>query len=397
MNFLENTWKDILLVGKLVDSINNILSMMLFSRKRYEYDYISKYATQEAYVRQKLQFSILYIEVANALYLMMMNAACLVYLIYLYKVNYITVGDIAFILVIMTKLAETIQNIARDFFRFLDNFGKCSQTLTLIESLYAIIESKSAKPLKITDGSIRFENICFGYDRHPLLFDHLSIEIPGGQKIVLFGSSGSGKTTFVELILRFFYITSGDILIDNQSIQKVTQDSLHEAISFIPQEPILFNRTIYENIIYGNINLSFEEIIWAAKQALAHEFIETFPEGYQTIVGERGKALSGGQRQRIAIARAILKDSKILIFDEITSNLDHISKNILKQNIKKFSYNKTIITISHRLEDVINAERVLLFSKGRVIADGSHNELIVNNSNYQNLFNSSNYVRWFYI
>lgn len=377
-----------LLVGNLVDSISNILSIILFSRKKYEFKHINKKAKIEAKYRQKVQFSMLYLELGNAVFLIIMNLLCFIYTIYLYKQHIITVGDTTFILLIMVSITNVLRDIERDILKFLENSGRCVQTLNLLETSEIITDKKNASPLKIKYGNITFRDVTFGYIKDQLLFNKISLKISAGQKIVCIGHSGSGKSTFIDLILRLFPVNSGEILIDNQSINDVTRDSLCSSISLVPQDPILFNRTILENIIYGR-NSSMEEVIAAAKKSLAHDFIVKLPYGYNTKVGERGEKLSGGQRKLIAITRIILKNNKILLFDELTSNLDITTKYRLKTNLKEFIQDKTIISITHSLEDVFEADRILLFDKGNIVADGKHEELIWYNQHYK-LFFSTN-------
>ena len=377
-----------LLVGNLVDSISNILSIILFSRKKYEFKHINRKAKIEAKYRQKVQFSMLYLELGNAVFLVIMNLLCFMYTIYLYKQQIITVGDTTFILLIMVSITNVLRDIERDILKFLENSGRCVQTLNLLETSETITDKKNAWPIKIKFGNITFKNVIFGYIKDQILFNKISLKISAGQKIVCIGHSGSGKSTFIDLILRLFPVNSGEILIDNQSINDFTRDSLCSSISLVPQDPILFNRTILENIIYGR-NSSMEEVIAAAKKSLAHDFIVKLPYGYNTKVGERGEKLSGGQRKLIAITRIILKNNKILLFDELTSNLDITTKYRLKTNLKKFIQDKTIISITHSLEEVFEADRILLFDKGNIVADGKHEELIWRNKHYK-LFFSTN-------
>ena len=200
------------------------------------------------------------------------------------------------------------------------------------------------------------------------------------------GYSGSGKTTFVNLILRFFDIDSGRILIDGQDIKTVTEESLHSQIAMIPQDPILFHRSLLENIRYGLLDATEEQIIESSKMAHCHEFIEKLPEGYQTLVGERGIKLSGGQRQRIAIARAILKNAPILILDEATSSLDSVTENYIQESLALLMQNRTCLVVAHRLSTLFHMDRILVFNEGQVIEDGSHSELISENGHYAALW-----------
>jgi len=373
----------IMLVGNLVDSVINRLSIILFSGEKYEYKYINKKAKIEATCHQKVHFSMLYIELCNSVLLVIINLLCFLYSIYLYKKQLITIGDITFILLMMMTLSEILGNIERDILNFLKNFGKCSQTLKLIETTKIITDKKGAYPIKTNLGNIEFRQVSFGYTKDNLLFNNLSLKIHSNQKIACIGHSGSGKSTFIDLILRLFPVNSGAILIDNQIIDDVTQNSLYTSISVVPQDPILFNRSIFQNIIYGNHKASKEEVITAAKIACAHDFIIKLPNGYDTMVGERGEKVSGGQRKLIAIARIMLKNNKILIVDELTSNLDIVSKQKLKSSMKNFIQNKTIISITHSIEDIFEADRILLFDKGNIVADGSHKNLILHNDLYK--------------
>ncbi|MGI4776029.1 MAG: ABC transporter ATP-binding protein, partial [Janthinobacterium lividum] len=209
-----------------------------------------------------------------------------------------------------------------------------------------------------------------------------------GEKIGLVGYSGSGKSTFVNLILRLYDIESGEILIDDQNIASVTQDSLRANIAMIPQDPSLFHRSLMENIRYGKIGASEEEVIEAAKAAKAHEFIKALPQGYDSLVGERGIKLSGGQRARIAIARAILKDAAILIFDEATSALDSVTEGYIQDSLNKLMQNKTTIIIAHRLSTLMKMDRIVVFDGGKITQDGSHTELLSEDGLYKTLWNA---------
>jgi ATP-binding cassette subfamily B protein len=359
------------------------LSVILFLGKRYEYRYIEKKANLEADKHQKLHFGMLYIELGNALYLVIINLIAFIYSINLYKENSISIGDITFVLFMMINVSNVLKQLARDILRFLQNLGTLSEVLNLIKNLEIIEDKRNAYPIKITSGIIEFKECAFSYDANKDFLKNLSLIINSKQKVIILGRAGSGKTTFVELILRLFKLSSGDILIDNQSINDVTQNSLYKAISVVPQNPILFNRSIMHNIKYGNPKTSTEEVISASKTALSHDFIIQLPNGYNTIVGERGEKLSGGQRKLIAIARVILKNNKILILDEFTSNLDIVSKQKLKKQMQKFLQNKTVLSITHCVEDAFDAERVLLFEDGCIVADGTHLELAKQNPHYK--------------
>lgn len=235
---------------------------------------------------------------------------------------------------------------------------------------------------------IRFDNVGFAYkEGERKIYDHLSITIPAGEKVALVGASGSGKSTFVKLIQRLYDVQNGEILIDGQNIARVTQESLRKSIALVPQDPILFHRSLAENIAYGRPNATLDEVRLAAQESYAAEFIENLPLGYQTLVGERGIKLSGGERQRVAIARALLADCPILILDEATSSLDSVSEHYIQKALERLMEGRTTITIAHRLATIQNADRILVFDRGRIVEQGKHAELLENpESIYRKLY-----------
>ena len=219
------------------------------------------------------------------------------------------------------------------------------------------------------------------------LYKDFSIHIRSGEKVALVGHSGSGKSTFVKLLQRLHDIQGGEIRVDDQNIADVTQSSLRQTIALVPQDPILFHRTLADNIAYAKPDASEDEIIAASKKAYAHEFIKALPQGYETLVGERGIKLSGGERQRVAIARAILSDAPILILDEATSSLDSISEHYIQMALKELMKGRTTITIAHRLSTIKDVDRILVFDQGHVVEQGTHAELLENpNSHYKELY-----------
>ncbi|MGV8948429.1 MAG: ABC transporter ATP-binding protein [Candidatus Paracaedibacter sp.] len=237
-------------------------------------------------------------------------------------------------------------------------------------------------------GEIIFKDVGFHYKGTDPLFHKKSVVIKPGKKVGLVGFSGSGKTTFVNLILRLYDVTSGQILIDGQDIRDVTQDSLHEAIGMIPQDPSLFNHTLRENIRLGQTNATDAEIKLAAKKAYAHSFIKELPDQYDTMVGERGVKLSGGQRQRIAIARVVLKNAPILILDEATSQLDSVTEILIQDSMWELMQGKTALVIAHRLSTLLHMDRILVFDKGKIVQDGGHSELIAQEGLYKILWSA---------
>ena len=239
-----------------------------------------------------------------------------------------------------------------------------------------IRDPENPEKCEIKNGNIVFENVSFEYKDGKDVFEKFNLEIPSGQKVGIVGHSGSGKTTITNLLLRFEDVTNGSVKIDGQDIRNITQDDLRSKISYVPQEPVLFHRTLKENIAYGNPDASDREIEVASKKAHAEEFIKDLKDGYDTIVGERGVKLSGGQRQRISISRVMLENSPILILDEATSSLDSISENLIQRAFDEAMKNRTTIVIAHRLSTIKKMDRIIVLDKGKIVEDGNHDDLL---------------------
>lgn len=275
---------------------------------------------------------------------------------------------------IASQLFTFSNNALRNFNR---SFGDANDMIDILATSPEVDDPVHPEPVRITDGSIEFKDVVFAHDgSEDALFDGLSLHIKAGEKVGLVGHSGSGKTTFTRLLLRFSDIDNGEVLIDGQNIARITQNDLRNSIAYVPQEPLLFHRTIRENIAYGKPEASVEEIETAAKQANAHDFIVGLPFGYDTLVGERGVKLSGGQRQRIAIARAILKDAPILVLDEATSSLDSESEALIQDALWKLMEGRTAIVVAHRLSTIQHMDRIVVLDNGVIIEQGSHHELL---------------------
>ncbi|HZY68117.1 MAG TPA: ABC transporter ATP-binding protein, partial [Devosia sp.] len=297
-------------------------------------------------------------------------------------------GDIALVLTSFFVL----QGYLRDIGQHVRNLQRAVNDMEELVDVHlapiGIEDRPTAVPARITEGRIGFEKVTFQYGKHsnPLYRD-FSVTIPAGQRVGLVGHSGSGKTTFVKLIQRLHDVTGGRITVDGTDIRDMTQASLRSQIAIVQQEPILFHRSLAENIAYARPDATRAEIIAAAKLASAHDFIEALPKGYETLVGERGVKLSGGERQRVAIARAFLADARILILDEATSSLDSESELLIQKAMERLMVGRTTIVIAHRLSTVRSLDRLLVFDKGKVVEEGTHEQLVARDGGiYRRLF-----------
>ncbi len=383
----QNAENKSVLSGTVVDTISNNISMRLFARRGYEHSYIWKKQDIEKASNKRLILIMNKMRLFMDIAVSIMFCLMVYYLISGWQKDMVSMGEI--ILVINTSWAVTfnmwfLSHALTDLFR---EVGVAKQALSIINIPHEIVDSENAAPLKVKEGNITFDNVTFNYQNNNNLFKNKHVEITAGSRVGLVGFSGSGKTTFVNLILRLFDVESGRILIDGQDIACVTQDSLHEQISMIPQDTSLFHRSLMENIRYGKIDASDEEVIEASKRAHCHEFISKIPEGYNALVGERGIKLSGGQRQRVAIARAMLKNAPILILDEATSALDSVTEKLIQSGLASLMENRTTIVIAHRLSTLSEMDRILVFDNGHIIEDGTHGQLLNNNGHYAHMWN----------
>ncbi|MBI2707281.1 MAG: ABC transporter ATP-binding protein [Proteobacteria bacterium] len=374
------------ITGRIVDTLSNVLSVRLFARKKAEEASLDGVIEKTVQAEQTLQWAYFWVWLTYGSTAIVMIGLNLYYLIKGRQEGWVTVGDFALVLTINIALVDFLWELTNEISQFSKLFGKITQALRTLLVLSDIKDDPDAKPLLIKKGEIIFDAVHFHYKGAEPLFQKKSVFLLPGQKVGLVGYSGSGKTTFVNLILRLFDVTAGHILIDGQDIRHVTQDSLHSAIGMIPQDPSLFHRTLMDNIRYGHSEATDEDVIEASKKAHAHEFIKVLPEGYSSLVGERGVRLSGGQRQRIAIARAILKNAPILILDEATSQLDSVTENYIQDSLWAVMQEKTTIVIAHRLSTLLHMDRILVFDKGKIVEDGTHQDLLAKGGLYKILW-----------
>jgi ATP-binding cassette subfamily B protein len=308
--------------------------------------------------------------------------------LYMWRQGLASPGDITFVLAMFFVLQGYLRDVGMHIRNLQRSVNDMEELVALTAMPLGIDDRAGARPIAIGKGGIRFDNVTFQYGAHPTaLYRDFSVEIRTGERVGLVGHSGSGKTTFVKLIQRLYDVNGGAITIDGQNIAEHQQSSLRGQIAIVQQEPILFHRTLAENIAYGRPGASRAQIIEAAKQANAHDFIQELPKGYETLVGERGVKLSGGERQRVAIARAFLADAPILILDEATSSLDSESEVMIQEAMERLMVGRTTLVIAHRLSTVRALDRLLVFDKGKIVEEGNHEQLIrLNGGIYRRLF-----------
>jgi ATP-binding cassette subfamily B protein len=394
-------------MGRMVDILSNSMSVHLFSSRDLESKQLRSHLDMYVQADQKRDWWFLYMFAFQGTSFVIYQLISFIFLMSGFRDGYVTPGDFALIATINSSLVRSLWSFAKDMLKLSNLVGDISQGLSVVLLPQEIKDAADAKPLYVTQGKIIFDHVQFHYKGAEALFQNKSVVIEPGQKVGLVGYSGSGKTTFINLILRLYDVTHGRILIDGQNIQEVTQDSLHAHIAVIPQDSILFHRSVRENIAYGRADATESEIIQAAKRAHAHEFIMSLEHGYNTMVGERGSRLSGGQRQRIAIARAILKNAPILILDEATSQLDAMTEEKIQQSLEQLmeersvqSYDvsspfgddqyinrsKTVLVIAHRLSTLQRMDRILVFDRGNIVQDGTHDQLFIQEGLYKQLW-----------
>jgi ATP-binding cassette, subfamily B, bacterial len=363
--------------GKLVDSVTNIWNIISFTGGERERAMLDEQFRVEQAAQVRAWWYQDWVRAGQMVLVWSVVVGLMGYSVHLWSQGLITVGDIAIVFTLSSTAARQIRELSQALLQFFERASDVQDALDTLVVPYDITDAAGALPLLARTGTVEFDAVDFRYrDGLPLVFEDLSLTIPSGQRIGLVGRSGAGKTTLVAIIQRLYDLSAGAIRIDGQDISQVTLDSLRSAIAVVPQDPILFHRSLWENIAYGKPGATMDEVVEAAKRANAHDFILRIPEGYDAKVGERGVKLSGGQRQRIAIARAILKDSPILILDEATSALDSESEALIQEALETLMKGRTTLVIAHRLSTLRSLDRILVFESGRIAEDGTHDSLL---------------------
>ena len=373
--------------GQLADSVSNIISVKSYGREAHERhryanfnraSYNAGMAQMRATMKRDLAFNFVNISIIAIIIVFLMAGQPLFGL---------SVSTLILIVNYSMSIMGELWNVNNIFKHINRVFGDAHEMTKILDTEDTVKDIPGAKELKTKKGAISFKHITFRHkDAKVPIFEDFSLDIKPGERVGLVGVSGSGKTTLTKLLLRFADVESGEITIDKQNIHKVQQVSLRESIAYVPQETSLFHRSIADNIAYARPDATREEIVRAAKLANAHEFIKDLPDGYDTLVGERGIKLSGGQRQRVAIARAILKDAPILVLDEATSALDSESEALIQDALVKLMKGRTSIVVAHRLSTIAGLDRIIVLENGKIIEQGTHQELIKAHGAYDHLW-----------
>ena len=384
---LSEAEQDSRISGRLADVFSNILAVKFFSARSKEIDSFGKYTAEGAKRSKKASFMGAKIDLIQHLLIICVQGITLYLVITLWLQGQISTGTVVLIETYMVIVSNNLWEFGNSLTRFMKSIADMQEMVDIFEIIPDILDPKNPEALKMKEGRIIFHNVSFKYQMGEEVLTDFNLDIKPGERVGIVGHSGAGKSTITKLLLRFNDITKGSITIDGQDIRNVTQDDLRSVISYVPQEPILFHRPIKENINYGKIDASQEEVIDVAIKAHADDFISKLPKGYDTLVGERGVKLSGGERQRVAIARAMLKDSPILMLDEATSSLDSISESYIQDAFTELMKGKTTIVIAHRLSTIQKMDRIIVLDKGKIVEEGTHKELLSKDGLYADLWN----------
>ena len=384
---VEKAEADSRVSGRLADVFSNIFAIKVFSASAWEKNSFARVTENERKHRSKSwNFGLTQDAVQGGL-MTFVQAIVLYLIIKLWISGTMSTGTVVLIQTYMVIIFDQLWDLGKALSKFMESVADMKEVIDIFEIKPDIADIEKTEDLDTKTGDIEFKKVSFIYDSGQKVFNNFSLKIKSGERIGLVGHSGAGKSTITKLLLRFVDVTNGVIEVNGKDIRLVSQDDLRNTISYVPQEPVLFHRSIRENIAYSRRDATDEQIIESAKKAHAHEFISNLKSGYNTLVGERGVKLSGGERQRVAIARAMLKDSPILVLDEATSSLDSISESYIQDAFNELMKGKTTIVIAHRLSTIQKMDRIIVLDNGQIVEQGTHKELLANNGVYADLWN----------
>lgn len=397
-NYLFSRWKlkydikraavDSFTTGVLSDAVANQNTIQLFTGSQSESKYFREVTDDQATLTKFVWNLQAVVDTVQSLLIFIIEFLLFYFAIKYWQQGVLSVGTFVLIQVYLVGLGGHLWDFSRVIRNIYEAFADGKEMVDILKLPHDIRDAKNATILAVPKGEVRFDNVGFGFSNERTVLHGIALAIHPGEKVALIGPSGAGKSTFVKLLLRLYDVSSGKILIDGQDIKTVTQESLRQNVSLVPQDPILFHRTLLENIRYGRRDATDTEVYEAARFAHCDEFALSLPTGYGTYVGERGIKLSGGERQRVAIARAILKNAPVLVLDEATSSLDSHSEALIQDALDRLMKGKTTIVIAHRLSTIRKMDRIVVVEKGRIIEEGSHDELLKNDSSlYTKLWN----------
>lgn len=362
----------------LADTITNNSNVKLFCSYKKEVNSFGKSSDEVRRLKSKSWYWMEFFFSINALLMVFLEVGILYIGVILWRQNLMTIGDFALLQAYILSVIESAWQFGHLIQRTYEDFANASEMTEVFGTPHEIVDAPTAKDLKYKAGEITFLDVDFCYNKTRYILKKFNLNIKPGEKVALVGPSGSGKSTILKLLLRMHDVFGGKIFIDGQNIAKVKQESLWKTVGWVPQDPILFHRSLLENIRYGKPDATEDEVIQAAKTAHCHEFIDKLPEKYQTKVGERGVKLSGGERQRVAIARAILFNAPILVLDEATSSLDSESEKLIQDALNDLIKNKTVVVVAHRLSTIMKMDRIIVMKSGEAIEEGAHDKLLQN-------------------
>ena len=371
--------------GATVDLLTNVSAMQEYARREFEIERLKGATDDRRRAHLKSWYFGEWTRILNSVLLVIFGGAMVFTTVELARTGSLSFGDIILVITVIFRVEGLLQSLGSNFNKFAETWGEIGESLEEIIAPHEIPDEPNASELAVGGAALSFNQVSFSYGEN-VVFKDLTLIVPSGQRVGVVGRSGAGKSTLVRLVLRHHNLGAGTITIDGTDIASVTQESLRNAISVVPQEPLLFHRTIRENIAYGNPRATEEEIIEAAKLAQAHDFISRLATGYGAMVGERGIKLSGGERQRIAIARAILKNAPILLLDEATSALDSESEVEIQKALRELMKGKTVIAIAHRLSTLREMDRIIVLESGKIAEEGTHEQLVAGTGIYSQLW-----------